>query len=415
MTRAGSVALAICLAVATAASMTTSTVAYAQQAKAKVSKAVGEPLNAAKAAVEKRQFDTALAEIKKAQAVEKKTPVEEYQIDEFLAYIYNSQKKYPDAAKVYERTLTSTLMTPDRADERTKVISQLYFEAKDYKKTIEWTKRWLEKHKGQEAMTAQLAFAHFLSDDFKSAAAVMAPLVNAVEKSGRPPNEDHVKLLLNAYYKTDNKEGITDALKKMVRYFPKPEYWDKLVDLYRGSNDPGRVTLGYFRLMNQVGVLKRKGDYVEMAQLGLENGVPGESEQIVESGMAKGILKSTDKSEQGRYDRVLAAAKKQAATNKAGLAQVQKDADKSTTGQIDVGLGQAYMSYGRLDEAIASLERGIKKGGVTDLDEANVSLGIAYLRKGQKEPARQAFKNVKAGSKWAGLAELWTLQSQSNA
>ena len=60
-------------------------------------------------------------------------------------------------------------------------------------------------------------------------------------------------------------------------------------------------------------------------------------------------------------------------------------------------LGQAYLSYGKYDEAISAMERGIKKGGVTDADEAQISLGIAHMKKGQKDQARQAFKAVKDG------------------
>jgi tetratricopeptide (TPR) repeat protein len=221
--------------------------------------------------------------------------------------------------------------------------------------------------------------------------------------------------LLSANFKQDNKDGIADSLKKMVRYYPKPKYWENLVDIYRRKNSSERVTLGYYRLMNEVGILTDRGDYMEMAQLGIEAGVPGESQQIVETGMSNGVLKSADKTEQGRYERLLAAAKKQATSDRASLPQLQKDAEKATTGQQDVGLGQAYMSYGQLDEAIAAMERGIKKGGVTDMDEAHVSLGIAYLRKGQREQARQAFKAVKAESKWTELAELWTLRSLANA
>ncbi len=63
------------------------------------------------------------------------------------------------------------------------------------------------------------------------------------------------------------------------------------------------------------------------------------------------------------------------------------------------------------DKAIAALEKGIAKGGVTDADEAQISLGIAYLKKGQKEQAREAFK--KAQGKWKDLAELWTIRTQS--
>jgi len=264
-------------------------------------------------------------------------------------------------------------------------------------------------------MTAQLASAYYLVDDFKNSSATITPLISSIEKAGRVPKEEYVKLMLSANFKQENKDGTTESLKKMVRYYPKPDYWENLVDIYRRKNNSERVTLGYYRLMNEVGVLKQKGDYMEMAQLGIEAGVPGESQQIVESGISSGVLKSTDKTEQGRYDRLSAAAKKQAASDKATLAQLQKDAEKASTGQADVGLGQAYMSYGQLDEAIAAIERGIKKGGLTDADEAHVSLGIAYFRKGQKEQARQAFKSVKPESKWNDLAELWVLRSQSNA
>jgi len=78
-----------------------------------------------------------------------------------------------------------------------------------------------------------------------------------------------------------------------------------------------------------------------------------------------------------------------------------------------VGLGQAYLSYNMYDEAIEALKKGIAKGGVTDADEAQISLGIAHLRKGQKDLARQAFKAVKPDSKWHDLAELWEIRAQA--
>ena len=95
------------------------------------------------------------------------------------------------------------------------------------------------------------------------------------------------------------------------------------------------------------------------------------------------------------------------------MPQLAKDAEKSSQGQASVGLGQAYLSYGMYDEAIAALQSGLKKGGVTDTDEAQISLGIAQMKKGQKDQARQTFKAVKADGKWADLAGLWTIRSYS--
>ena len=56
-----------------------------QPAKPKMSKAVAVPLQAAQKAMQAKQWDNALAELKKAQAVEKRTSAEDYQIDEFLS------------------------------------------------------------------------------------------------------------------------------------------------------------------------------------------------------------------------------------------------------------------------------------------------------------------------------------------
>jgi tetratricopeptide (TPR) repeat protein len=152
---------------------------------------------------------------------------------------------------------------------------------------------------------------------------------------------------------------------------------------------------------------------MEMAQLAMDAGVPGEAQHVVETGIQKGVLKSDDKTTQGRYDRLLNSAKSQAATDKAGLPQLAKEAQSSPKGQSLVGLGQAYLSYGQTDEAIQAIKAGIDKGNVTDADEAQVSLGLAYLKKGQKDQARQAFKAVKDSSKWNTLADLWVLRTYS--
>lgn len=407
--------LGLALGAMSAATMIVPATAQAAEepAKPKISKQVAVPLQAAQKAMQAKQWDTALAELKKAQAIEKKTPVEDYQIDEFLGYILLQQKKYKDAAVVFERMLNSGLVPAAQVDERTKAVAQMYFQEKDYKKAIEWARKWLDKHPNQEDMMVLLGQAYYLQEDYKNAGDIMSKVVANAEKAGQAPKENYLQIVMSSHFKLDDKDGIADTLKKLVRYYPKPEYWSNLLDIYRRKSSGDRATLGYYRLMFDVGVLKDKADYMESAQLAIEAGVPGEAQVTVEKGMENGTLKSADKTEQGRYDRLLAAAKKQSTTDRAALPQLAKDAEKATQGQADVGLGQAYLSYGMLDEAIAALQRGIKKGGVTDVDEAQISLGIALMKKGQKDQARQAFKAVKADSKWADLADLWAVRTYS--
>lgn len=416
MTRVRSVAAALGIALGTvcvAALVAPVAVQAAETAKPKISKPVAIPLQAAQKAMQDKKWDAALEELKKAQAVEKRTPVEDYQIDEFLGYILVQQKKYAQAAVVFERMLNSGNVPAEQVDDRTKAVAQMYFQEKEYKKAAEWAKKWLDKHPNQEDMSVLLGQSYYLLEDYKSAAATMGSVVSHAEKSGQTPKENYLQIVMSAHFKMDNKDGIADVLKKMVRYYPKPEYWSNLLDIYRRKGTGDRITLGYYRLMSDVGVLKDKGDYMESAQLAIEAGVPGEAQTLVEKGVESGVLTSTDKTEQGRYTRLLTRAKKQSALDRASLPQLAKDAAKATQGQAEVALGQAYLSYGMIDEAIAALQSGLKKGGVTDVDEAQISLGIALIKKGQKDEARQAFKGVKSDSKWADLAELWSVRSMS--
>jgi tetratricopeptide (TPR) repeat protein len=397
--------------VSTAALLSATTAQAAEPAGKVTTKAVAEPLKKAQEAMKNKQWDAALAEIKKAQAAEKKTPFEAYQIDEFMSYVLVQQKKFAEATPVFERMLNSGFMPADQVDDRTKTVAQLHFQNKDYKKAVEWGKKWLEKHPGDETMSVLVGQAYYVQNDYKNAAATMNGVVTAAEKGGRTPSENWLQIVLSSQFKLDNKDGIADALKKLVRYYPKAEYWENLLDIYRRRDSSDRVTLGFYRLMNDVGTLKQADDYVEMAQLAIDAGVPGEAQTVVEKGVQNGTLKSEDKTAQGRYDRLLAGAKKSASTDKASLAQLAKEAEKATSGQALVALGQAYLSYGMYDEAIDALKKGIAKGGATDTDEAQISLGIAYLRKGQKDLARQAFKTVKAESKWHDLAEMWEIRT----
>jgi tetratricopeptide (TPR) repeat protein len=405
-------ALTLAMGAVSGAALLSATTAQAAEPAGKVTtKAVAEPLKKAQEAMKAKQWDAALAAIKQAQASEKKTPFEAYQIDEFLGYVLIQQKKFGEAAPVFERMINSGFLPPEQVDDRTKTVAQLYFQVKDYKKSTEWAKKWLEKHPGQEDMSVLLGQSYYVMNDYKNAAATMAGVVNTAEKVGRTPQENWLQIVLSSHFKLDNKDGIADALKKLVRYYPKPEYWENLLDIYRRKNSGDRVTLGFYRLMNDVGTLKQADDYMETAQLAMDAGVPGEAQAVMEKGVQNGTLKSDDKTAQGRYDRLLAGAKKSAAADKAQLPQLAKEADKATQGQAYVALGQAYLSYGMFDEAIDALKKGIAKGGVTDVDEAQISLGIAYLRKGQKDLARQAFKAVKAESKWHDLADMWEIRT----
>jgi tetratricopeptide (TPR) repeat protein len=391
---------------------TVSVVIAAEQGAAKISKNVAVPLKAAQDATKKQQWGVALEKLKEAQAVQGKTPYEEYQIDNFLAYVLFSQKKMGEAAVVYERLLNSGQMPAGEVDTRTKSLAQMYFQLKQYDKAAKYAKQLYDKNPNQQDVALVLGQSYYLNGDCKSASTTMNQLVTSAERAGQQPKEDWLRLVQDCQNKLNNKEGANETLKKLVRHFNKPDDWKALLQGSRGRHSDD-VSLGYFRLMREAGVLTRDQDYFEFAQLAMDEKVGNagtEAQQLVEEGMEKGILKSADKAQQGRYDRLLEAAKQRAAASKAALPQLAKQTEAAQNGQANIALGEAYLGAGEYDQAIAAFQRGIKLGGVTDINEAQINLGYALMKKGQKDQARQAFRAVKKDSDWGQLAELFALR-----
>ena len=97
----------------------------------------------------------------------------------------------------------------------------------------------------------------------------------------------------------------------------------------------------------------------------------------------------------------------QATTDRASLPRLAKEAAAQKTGQAEVRLGQAYLSYGQAADAVGAIERGVAKGGVRNADEASLYLGIAKLKAGDMAGASAALDAVKGDAFLQRLARYW--------
>jgi tetratricopeptide (TPR) repeat protein len=380
----------------------------------KFSKNVAKALKPAQEAIQKKQWDVAYAKLKEAEAVPDKTPEEEYWINQFLASVLMNQKKYTEVAPVMEKLVNSGRMPPAQSDDFIKGLAGTYFQMKDYAKSQDYAKRWLKNHPNDPEMTATLGQAQYLAKDFKGANQTMSQLISATEKSGQTPKEVWLQIQMSSVYSLDsnNKEALADSLHKLVRYYPKPEHWDNLLQIASRKDMPDKVKLAMYRLMIEVGAMKTKDQYGDMAELALSAGVPADAERAVEIAYKQNLVPEADKA---RFDRRLNAAKKANAEDVQTLPRQAKEAEASPQGQLDIALGQVYMSQGKYEDAVAALQRGIKKGGLKDTDEAQIDLGMALYKKNQRDQAKQAFKAVGKDSKWADLADLWQLKAGQSA
>lgn len=406
--------LSLNLAVLGAIAMLPATSAAAADEQQKVGTKVGKPLQEALTAGQSKQWDQALVKLREADAVADKTAFEQFKINEIFAWVYINQKKYSDAAGVYEKLLDSSYVSAADADQYTKQIAQMYLQTKNNAKAMEYLQRWLKAHPGDADMTAILGQLQYQSGQQKQALDTFNGLVSTTEKAGQKPKEDWLKIMYRISYQLAGNANTLDKptlniVEKLLRYYPNETYWSALLSGLKMQQNSDAYRFQLDRLMLSVGTLKDPNEFIEMAQLANNFGYPGEALSVLQTGYTKGIIGAGAGKE--REDRLKASITKLADTDKAALAALDKKARAAAMGQDDVILGEAYMGYGQYPQAIEALERGLKKGGVKKLDQAQIALGISYLRAEQVDKARAAFKQVPADAELGRIASLWSLHA----
>lgn len=387
--------------------LSTPALAQSKEKPGKVGAKVGKPLKEAQELAQKGKFQDALAKVKEAQAIADKTPFETFTINEFLGYVAVNLKDYATAAKAYEATINSGLVPTDQYAQRLKATAQLYYQVKNYPKATEYSNRYLKEVGPDSELSLMIAQAYYLTQDYAKAATAVNQVIDAAAKAGKPVKEDWLQLAMSAEFKLGDMAAVQKSLKSLVARYPSAEYWQQLLDIMQ--RQPGlsdRNNLDIYRLRNATGALKAGDEMVEMAQLAIQAGLPGEAEAVLEKGFATNVLGGNNKE---RELRLLNMAKSQAATDQKSLPAFDKEAAAAKTGDADVKLGEAYMSYGQYDQAIAAIQRGIAKGGLKNSDDAQMRLGLAYLKAGKKAEALTAFRAVKSDPRLAEIAGLWTI------
>jgi hypothetical protein len=374
-----------------------------------VSKAVAKPLKAAQEALQAKNWDAAITSIKAAQAEPgEKTAYDNFVINQMLLFIYVQKQDFSAAAPVLESAAQSQYATPDQQKTWLRALMGIYFQQKDYAKTVE-VGQLAVKHGANDTDTfTTIADSEGRLGKWKDAATTIQEVLQKQDK----PEEKLLAFQWNAYTKANDDADASKVVEKLVINYPKPDYWlAALAPLLRMDIKDSHLQLNVYRLMNDVGVLKRSVDFSEMAELALDQGYPGETQSVLQKAFAENVF--TEQRDKDRYQHLLDGAKQRAAIDLAALPKTEQDAANAPTGDRLVQVGAAYLSYGQTDKAVAAISKGIAKGSLKYPEEANLLLGIAQLRSHNAAEAQRAFEKVGASSNtgYARLGKLWALHA----
>lgn len=371
---------------------------------------IGQPVEAAQTLLKQKKFKEALAKLHEADAVPDKTPYETYVIEATRAAIYQSSGDYVDVIKPLEAVLATGILPPAEALQRVEALVQLDYQLKDYPKVVDYANRYYRDGGSAAEPRLLMAQAYYLQNDFANAAKTIRAVMQAEEKTGTPPAENQLLILLSSEVKLQDATGRIATLEQLAALYPKNEYWvDLLAAVQKKPGFSSRLTLDVDRLSIAAGAMNAPAQYMEAAQLALQEGLPGDAKAFLDKGYAAGVLGRG--AEADRQKRLADMAARQSGEDLKGLAQLGPEADAAPSGLAWTKLGEAYSSYGQYDKAIAAFANGIRKGGLEFPEDAKLHLGIAYLLAGQKEKAKATLDAVGGNDGVRDLARLWLIEA----
>jgi outer membrane protein assembly factor BamD (BamD/ComL family) len=377
---------------------------------------VGKPLQAAQELVKAQKFKEALAKVREADAVPNKNANESYMVERMRIAAASGAGDADTAAKSFEALKASGKLQGAEQLRMLESLAGAFYRAKDYAKTVTWGKRYLAEGGTNGVIRTLVIQSQYLSGDYAGATKELVVEVQGDEKAGRVPAEDRLKLLLNSAQRINDNSSYVMAMERLVTHYPKKEYWgDLLGRVQRKPNFSDRLALDVYRLMLASGSMRNANDYMEMAQLAVQAGLPGEGKLVVEKGFAAGVLGTGTPAEADRHRRLKDLVSKRTEEDKASRATRQAEATAAKSGNDLVDLGFAQSFNGEPKKAIALMEQGIAKGGLKRADDAKLHLGIAWLMAGETARAQAAFKTVTGNDGTADLARLWSLVARQKS
>jgi tetratricopeptide (TPR) repeat protein len=376
----------------------------AKQTGPQVRAPVGRPLNEAMKLVDMKDFAGALAKVKEADAVMDKTPFEEYSVAKYMGFIAINQPMpdYAAATVAYNRQVASGGAPEAEKTNMYSIAMRLNYQAMSYAEVIKDATALQAIQPLDDTGYLVLIQSYYNTMDFANAATAAKAEIAAKVAAGMKPTEDVLGLLLNAQIRVKDEAGARQTLDQLAMVSSKPEVWGQVMDFALGAQGiTDHQLLNLYRLSILTGTMKDT-DFAAMATIDLQNGLPAEAKAVLTKANKTGDLLNQANQLAGRDQEALPA--------------LAAEAAKQTNGEIDVKLGESYYTYGRFDEAVAAIQKGIGKGGLKDAADAQTTLGIALLAAGKREEALAALDKAAAmGGPGGQVAHVWTLYGRRAA
>lgn len=195
-----------------------------------------------------------------------------------------------------------------------------------------------------------------------------------------------------------------------AQYYPSQTSWGDAIAVQRNLNNyEGQELLDLMRLAQRTNAMRYERDYADYIVSSDARRLPGETQRVIDAGIAAGLLKANDPFVSEA--RTIAAGRVKA--DLADLPGLERDArSANSTSATAMAAGDAFLSYNQPAKAEEFYKLALAKPGV-DTARVLTRLGIAQVDAGKATEAEANFAKVE-GARQA-IARLWGIYAAQKA
>jgi len=278
------------------------------------------------------------------------------------------------------------------------------FNAKQFPLAVASFQRATQLTPNDTGMLELLAQAESAAGQNAQAAAAFQRVMQARAAAGQKPSEDVLRHAVQAAYDSHAPAAI-ELSRQWVTAYPSPDSWRNAIIIYRNQAQPDvEGTLDLLRLLQATGALTTPTDYSLFATAAADQQNYVEAQSVIDAGIAAQKINPTGP----LFRDIVAGLKAKQKLTAADLVEAEKSAQ---TGTAMVRVGDRYFGMGQYSKAAELYRNAVAKGGDTAI--ANLHLGMALARSGDKAGAKAAFEAV-TGPR-AEIAKYWLIYVQTSA
>ena len=334
-------------------------------------------------------------------------------------YVYFTEGKYDLAMSAYQKVIDEEEVTLPIRNAAIFTLAQLYLVKENYKKGIELILLWMDE---VEEVTAQswslLGQAYFQEGNYKKSMSSMKKAISMSEEEGYKPKENWYVIVAACIGELKKEIGEKESLLQqleiyeiLVNLYPKKLYFIQLGGTYGqlGREKDYMITL---KAAHAKDFLDKESEYLALAQLLLLNQNPYWADKVLVSGQKK-ITTTTETivdkitGEESKIDKtgpvvkdneknlkLLADSWRMAQEIDKAIPVLERAAKLSKDGKSYVLLGNLYLAEDKLEKAVESIKKGLKKGKIDKISQVHLTLGQAYFELQKFDEAKKEFRTA---------------------